>query len=124
MCFKNFSSPQFMSFASNFSRSLLSAQPQTSDSTPFNFLFDSSIQIKLGQFTFNSILLDSSHSIRFPFFNSPKFNSFDSFQLSSVQFSLTQSWPIIQLQAFFQFDSRRLNQPQGALSGPEVSSPV
>lgn len=67
---------------------LLSAQPRP----PFGSHTDSSIQTRSGQFTSNSILLDSFRSIRFPFFNPAKFNSFNSFQLSSVQlWTLTRS---------------------------------
>ena len=74
-----------LSSAPKSSRFFLSVQPQTSDPTVFSFHLDS-IQIKLAQFPFNSILLNSFSRIRFPFFDSAKFNSFNSFQLASDQF--------------------------------------
>ena len=74
-----------LSSAPKSSRFFLSVQPQTSDPTVFSFHLDS-IQIKLAPFPFNSILLNSFSRIRFPFFDSAKFNSFNSFQLASDQF--------------------------------------
>ena len=85
----------------------------------FNFHLDS-IQIKLGQFPFNSILLGSFPLIPFPFFDSVRFNSLNSFQLASVQSGDFN--PILANNSTAGSFPVGLKMTQ--LSGPSASSPV